>query len=137
MSALTLGTYLHGQFFGKIKNNASTPTLEFKVVLRNASTGAVAYTLTDHTVTMVSTASDTGLILEFGIQVSSVGTAGSISAWDQMGSAGWTGTTLMQAPTITSVNTQLSYLLDASLTWGTSHANNALVLYGGYIRLIG
>lgn len=132
--ALTLGTVIQGKFFGSIKNNSSTPAFTVKLLLRNASTGAVAYTLSSKAITMVSTASATGVTLDWDIQVLSVGLTGSVGVTGMFLSDAWAKPASVY--TATTVDTSQNYILDATVTFDASSANNATVL-SGFFKLIG
>ena len=132
--ALALGSIFAGSFFGSI-NNTSTPTIRFRLYLRNAATGAVAYTIADTTAFTMATISGgpLGIMINPSFSVSAVGATGSIIGNIEVtyGPNGWFG-----VPITTAVDTRQSYILDLTAQWGTSSASNALNINTGAFELL-
>jgi hypothetical protein len=103
--------------------------------LRNASTGAVAYTIADTTAFTMATISGgpLGLMVNPSFLVSSVGATGSIIGNIEVtyGPNGWFG-----VPTTTTVDTRQSYIIDLTAQWGTSSSSNAINVSAGAFELL-
>lgn len=110
MSAFTLGTHIRAKF---ICTFTAGGTFLPKLVLRNVNTGAVAYTLTN-TSTYSPTASAVGSVLEFNLVV--------VSATQVYANYVHTYSTAVQVgvPATTTVDFTQNYVLDATITMGTS-----------------
>ena len=129
--ALSLGTIFNGAFYGVIGITA-TPTLAIKILLRNPTTGAVAYTLISTTTTFSPVAG--GLLIEPNFCVTSVGQTGTITATCQF-QAGTYG--CIFTPTVTTVDTRQSYILDLTATWSAASPSNTLTIYyGGFETIV-
>jgi len=124
MGAFTAGTIIRGQFWSKLTTGG---TYLPKLVLRNATTGAVAYTLTD-TTTHTPGATNLGAELVFTLAVTpsnqitcffkhEYGTAAYISPVKQ-----------------TTIDPNQNYVLDALVTMGTSGTQ---VVYFSQFELVG
>lgn len=110
MGAFTLGTIIKARF---ISTFTAGGTFLPKLVLRNPVTGAVAYTLTD-TSTYSPTASAVGSVLEFYMAV--------ISATQIYATYvhNYSTATQVGVPATTTVDFSKNYVLDATITMGTS-----------------
>ena len=123
--ALMLGSMISGEFWGVV-GITSTPTIEWKMYLRKPSDGSVAYTLADSSTGFAPAAG--GLFLKPMLAVSAVGTKGSITA--SFMAIGGTSAYVM-TPTVTTVDTTQSYILDITGTWSASSASNTYTFYHG------
>jgi hypothetical protein len=126
--ALSLGTIFSGLFAGSV-GITSTPTIAFKIYLRNPLTGAVVYTLLSTTTTFAPSAG--GMLVEPNFCVTAVGAAGSITAMlnAQGGTAG-----VAVTPTVTAVDTRQSYLLDFTATWSAQSSSDTYTINYGFFE---
>jgi hypothetical protein len=133
--ALALGTVYNGNFYGKFNNASSTPTIRARLYLRNASTGAIAYTIADTTsAAQTSSGSDQSLIINPTFCVTSVTKgAGTIVGFMSI-TAG--GTDTVSAPTVTTVDTTQSYILDLGFLWSTAGSNTSTIYFGDFETIV-
>lgn len=110
MGAFTVGTVLKARF---ISTFTAGGTFLPKLVLRNPVTGAVAYTLTN-TSTYSPTASGVGSILEFYMVVISSTQVYATYLHD------YSTASAVGVPATTTVDFTQNYVLDATITMGTS-----------------
>ena len=110
MGAFTLGTQLQLNFFGTFTAGG---TMLCKLTLRNPVTGAVAYTLTDSN-TYSPTASAVGSHIEFNLCMT--GTNSITAQYKHIYGAGSYAAPLK----VTTVDFTQNYVLDATITMGTS-----------------
>jgi len=134
--ALSLGTIFNGVFYGKFNNASSTPTIRCRLYLRNAATGAIAYTLADTTsAATTSSASDQSLIINPNFCVTSVTKgAGTIVGFMNVTTAG--AATTISAPTITTLDTTQSYILDVGFLWSAAGSNSATIYYSSFETVV-
>ena len=133
--ALALGTVYNGNFFGKFNNASSTPTIRARLYLRNASTGAIAYTIADTTsAAQTSSGSDQSLIINPTFCVTSVTKgAGTIVGFMNITSA---GSSTISAPTVTTVDTTQSYVMDVGFLWSTAGSNTSTIYFGDFETIV-
>jgi hypothetical protein len=129
---LTIGTIIRGEFNG-VFGITGTPDITTKLVLRNPTTGAVAYTLA----TTAFTTTVAGAIIvrpRFCVTANSTPTAGTIVGFVEV-----TGpvTGAIATATSTTVDLTQSYIIDVTHTWSADSASNTMLYYFGNIGLVG
>lgn len=137
LGAFPLGTTFKVSMRGSIKNNSSTPTLTFSMVLRN-SAGTIISTPVTCQGTMVSTASAVTFHSEMLATVTAVGSSGSITgSWYTVIGDTATPNVLAAVPAAVTCDLTQNYYMDITATWGTGHANNTMTVNHVIIELVG
>jgi hypothetical protein len=133
--ALALGTVYNGAFYGKFNDASSTPTIRARLYLRNAATGAIAYTIADTTsAALTSAAGDQSLIINPTFCVTNVTKgAGTIVGFMNITAA---GVDTVSAPTVTTVDTTQSYVLDLGFLWSTAGSNTSTIYFGDFETIV-
>lgn len=133
-----LGTTFRVLMTGSIKNDTSTPTVKFDLVLKNAA-GTIISTPVTSTGNMVSTgAAVVPLRVEMIATVTAIGASGSITGCfiSQYGDGAVLGV-MGAVPAAVACDLTQQYYMDIMVTWGTAHANDTLTVNTVVVELVG